>query len=156
MARTVAAVFDDSQQAENAAEVIREKGLRSDDISIVSKHSDESDGEEDRKDDISGGVVTGGIIGGLGGLALGMGSLVIPGLGIIAAAGPIAGILGGAVTGGIVGGLIDLGIPEDESRRYESHVKQGKVLFSMKCEAGTEDEIVKTLRECRAGEVKVH
>ena len=83
-------------------------------------------------DNISNGVVTGGILGGLAGLLIGAGSMVIPGLGIIAAAGPITGLLSGAITGGVVGGLVDLGIPENKSRQYETDIKAGKTLFSMK------------------------
>ena len=56
--------------------------------------------------------------------------IAIPGLGI-AAAGPITGLIGGAATGGIIGGLIDLGIPEEESKRYETDVREGKVVFTM-------------------------
>ncbi|MCX7749103.1 MAG: hypothetical protein N2645_19760 [Clostridia bacterium] len=93
---------------------------------------------EVKNDNISDGVVTGGILGGLAGLLIGAGSMVIPGLGIVAAAGPITGLLSGAVTGGIVGGLIDLGIPENRSKQYETDIKAGKVLFSMKTD---EDKI---------------
>ncbi|MCX7922738.1 MAG: DUF1269 domain-containing protein [Clostridia bacterium] len=97
-------------------------------------------------DNISDGVVTGGILGGLAGLLIGAGSMVIPGLGIIAAAGPITGLLSGAVTGGIVGGLVDLGIPENRSKQYETDIKAGKVLFSMKTDEDKVDRIASILR----------
>jgi gas vesicle protein len=97
-------------------------------------------------DNISDGVVTGGVLGGLAGLLIGAGSLVIPGLGIIAAAGPITGLLSGAVTGGIVGGLVDLGIPENKSKQYESEVKAGRVLFSMRTDEDKIDKIASILR----------
>ncbi len=54
---------------------------------------------------LSDGTLTGGALGGLAGLALGAGALVIPGLGPIIAAGPLAGILTGALTGGVAGGF---------------------------------------------------
>lgn len=82
--------------------------------------------------------------------------MIIPGLGIIAAAGPITGLLSGAVTGGIVGGLIDLGIPERESRQYESGIKQGKVLFSMKTDDDKVDRITALLRNSGARSVNVY
>jgi len=47
-------------------------------------------------DNISDGVISGGILGGLAGLLIGAGSMVIPGLGIVAAAGPITGLVSGA------------------------------------------------------------
>lgn len=144
MSRTVVAIFDDYSKAENAARQIIEEGLRTDDISIVAKDKEDnkdtgettgfnmSTSQKGVNDNISDGVISGGILGGLAGLLIGAGSMIIPGLGIIAAAGPIAGLLSGAVTGGIVGGLVDLGIPENKSRQYENDIKAGKVLFSMK------------------------
>lgn len=107
-------------------------------------------------DNISDGVISGGILGGLAGLLIGAGSMVIPGLGIIAAAGPVAGLLSGAVTGGIVGGLVDLGIPESESRRYEGDIRGGKVLFSMKTDDDKVDRVTSILRNNGASNVKVH
>lgn len=99
-----------------------------------------------KNDNISDGVVTGGMLGGLAGLLIGAGSMVIPGLGIIAAAGPITGLISGAVTGGIVGGLVDLGIPENRSRQYETDIKAGKILFSMKTDDDKIDQVANVLR----------
>ena len=142
MSKTVVAIFDNYSNAENAAKQIKDQGLRTDDISIIAKHGDEDNNEtmglnmgtspKGVNDNISDGVITGGILGGLAGLLIGAGSMIIPGLGIIAAAGPITGLLSGAVTGGVVGGLVDLGIPENKSRQYETDIKAGKILFSMK------------------------
>lgn len=101
-------------------------------------------------DNISDGVVTGGILGGLAGLLIGAGSMMIPGLGIIAAAGPLTGLLSGAVTGGLVGGLVDLGIPESNSRKYETDVREGKILFSMRADEDKIDRISSILRENHA------
>ena len=158
MAKTVVAIFDSHSQAEDAAHLIKERGLRDEDISIITKQTEDSNfkSKRGRNDDIDDGVLTGGVLGGLGGLAIGVGSLVVPGLGIIAAAGPIVGILGGAVAGGVVGGLIDLGIPEDESRRYEKEIKEGRVIFSMKCSSEHEDDIKGILENCGAKEIKSH
>lgn len=107
-------------------------------------------------DNISDGVISGGLLGGIAGLLIGAGSMIIPGLGIIAAAGPITGLLSGAVTGGIVGGLIDLGIPEKESKQYESGIKQGKVLFSMKTDDDKVDRVTTVLRNSGARNVDVY
>lgn len=157
MSKTVVAIFDDYSYAEKAARQIKEQGLRTDDISIVAKQTSENNmrntatmgrPESPRaiNDNISDGVVTGGILGGLAGLLIGAGSMVIPGLGIVAAAGPITGLLSGAVTGGLVGGLVDLGIPEDRSRQYETDIKAGKVLFSMKTDEDKVDSVASILR----------
>ncbi len=158
MSRTVVAIFDNHQYAEKAARSIKDQGLRTADISIVAKENGD-DGANDQgvtttmgtgtkgvNDNISNGVLTGGILGGLAGLLIGAGSMVVPGLGIIAAAGPITGLLSGAVTGGIVGGLVDLGIPENRSRQYETDIKAGKTLFSMKTDEDKIDQISAILR----------
>ena len=163
MSKIVVGIFESRKYAEKAAKQVENQGLRTDDISIIAKQNDhheggvpaEVDGRQ-RNDNISDGVMGGGIVGGLAGLLLGVGSIAIPGLGIVAAAGPIAGLLSGVVTGGIVGGLIDLGIPEDESRQYESHIKEGKILFSMQTEDDKVDKVASILNSNGAESVDIH
>ncbi len=165
MAKTVVAIFDRHDYAENAARQIEEQGMRTADISIVAKQGEEQEygagtgrGDDGRtsmtmenrqrgvNDNISDGVVTGGILGGLAGILIGAGSMVVPGLGIVAAAGPITGLIAGTVTGGIVGGLVDLGIPENKSRQYETDIKAGKILFSMRAEDENVNRVASILR----------
>lgn len=167
MSKTIAAIFDNYSSAERAAHQIKEQGLRTEDISIVTKQGEEDNNAKGLfmgtgdltanmtagrngggiNDNISNGVISGGILGGLAGLLIGAGSMVIPGLGIIAAAGPITGLISGAVTGGIVGGLIDLGIPENKSRQYETDIRAGKTLFSMKADDDKVEQISSILRD---------
>ncbi len=145
MSVTVVGVFDRVDFAEKAAREIKEQGLRTDDISIMVKDREQNESGEGRgmvNDNVSNGALTGGVIGGLAGLLIGAGLVAIPGLGIIAAAGPISGLIGGAASGGIIGGLVDLGIPEEEGKKYESDIRQGKVVFSMR----TEEEKVESIR----------
>jgi uncharacterized membrane protein len=156
MSKTVVGVFDNHSYAEKAAVQVKDQGLRTEDISIIVRQGGDDAGKKTTatmkaggrgvNDNISDGVVTGGVLGGLAGLLIGAGSMVIPGLGIIAAAGPITGLLSGAVTGGIVGGLVDLGIPESRSKQYETDVKAGKVLFSMKTDEDKVDRVADILR----------
>lgn len=154
MSKTVAAIFDNYSYAENAARQIKDRGLRTEDISLIAKQGEENNERTtatmgtNRKtnDNISDGVISGGVLGGLAGLLIGAGSMIIPGLGIVAAAGPITGLLTGTVTGGIVGGLVDLGIPEKRSQQYETDIKAGKVLFSMKTDDDKIDAVATILR----------
>lgn len=165
MSKTIAAIFDNHASAENAARQIKDQGLRTEDISIVAKQGEENEGNTtatmragDRPvvDNISDGVITGGVLGGLAGLLIGAGSMVVPGLGIVAAAGPITGLLSGAATGGIVGGLVDLGIPEDKSKQYETDIKAGKILFSMKVDDDKVDQVASILRNNGAESVDAY
>jgi hypothetical protein len=84
------------------------------------------------------GATTGGVIGGTLGVLLGLGSLAIPGVGPLIAAGPIvaglAGLGAGGAVGGLLGALVGMGIPEYEAKRYDGHVKDGGVLLSVHCE----------------------
>lgn len=162
MSKTVVGLFDNQTLAENAARQVKEQGLRTDDISIIARQSGEKKdrvtdtmtaGGKKINDNISDGVVTGGVLGGLAGLLIGAGSMAIPGLGIIAAAGPITGLLSGTVTGGIVGGLVDLGIPENKGRQYETDVKAGKILFSMNTDDDKIDRVASILRNNGASSV---
>src|SRR3989449_9198227 len=84
------------------------------------------------------GATTGGVIGGVLGWLVGLGTLAVPGVGPLIAAGPIvaalAGVgIGGAI-GGIAGALIGLGIPEYEAKRYEGRIKEGGILLSVHCD----------------------
>jgi uncharacterized membrane protein len=168
MSKTVVGLFDSHTYAENAAKKVQEQGLRTDDISIVARQAEHSENEKDKadgnkhdekktaNDNISDGVVTGGVLGGLAGILIGAGSMVVPGLGVIAAAGPITGLLSGAVTGGVVGGLVDLGIPEKRGKEYEKDIKSGKVLFSMRTDEDKTSRISSILRDNGAVSVDVY
>lgn len=156
----VIAVFGDGRQAEDAVAQLRKEGF-SKEISILGKDDKAGRGSDTTMsmgsgDSVTDGSATGGVIGGLAGLAAGAGALVIPGIGPLLAAGPIAGALTGAVTGGIAGGLVDWGIPEEESRRYEDHIKQGSVLVSVECSDDKAEKAMSSLRQAGAREVKSH
>ena len=78
------------------------------------------------------GAVTGGILGGLGALLVGLGVLVIPGVGPFLAAGPIAtalgGIMAGTAVGGIVGTLVGLGLDKGDAEYFETELETGDLL----------------------------
>ena len=95
------------------------------------------------------GATTGGFLGGAVGWLTGIGSLVIPGLGAIAGAGPILGGLSGmavgATVGAITGGLLGLGIPEYQARQYEGKIKAGNILVSVHTETVQQERMVKNI-----------
>lgn len=156
MSRTIVGIFDSREAAERAAYEIDGQGLKTEDISIAQLEEGENEGQPVVNDNVSGGTMTGGTIGGLAGLVLGMGAIAVPGLGVIAAAGPIAGLLAGAVTGGVVGGLVDLGIPETAGRNYENEIKQGRIFWSMPVAEGKGGKVAQVLRQCGALSVEIH
>lgn len=81
-------------------------------------------------------ALEGGILGGSLGLLAGIGALAIPGVGPFIAAGPIMGALSGSAVGGglglLLGALIGSGLPEFEAKKYETALKQGKILISVR------------------------
>ncbi|HEY4553845.1 MAG TPA: general stress protein [Bacillaceae bacterium] len=135
--RHVAGFYDTEEEAIAAIEQLKREGYRSEDISVISKNSEDVDAiteETDTKaaEGAATGATTGGVLGGLGGVLAGLGALAIPGIGPVVAAGPIvAGLTGaaaGAGVGGIAGALIGMGIPEEEAHRYNDYVNEGKIL----------------------------
>lgn len=131
MSKKIIAVFGAREQAERAAQQLRQEGFDRE-ISIVVKDNNQQQGQNDMmmSDDS---VTDGATMGALGGFALGAGALAIPGIGPVLAAGTLASALTGAAAGGIGGALIDFGIPESESREYEGDIKSGKALITVEC-----------------------
>ncbi|HBS93232.1 MAG TPA: hypothetical protein DEA85_04380, partial [Firmicutes bacterium] len=103
MEKTVIAYYNSRDDAERSVRHLREKGFGDNEISILAKDEQQSSsqGEEMsfQNQNLTDGTMTGGALGGLAGLAMGAGALLIPGLGPIMAAGPLAGVLTGALTG---------------------------------------------------------
>jgi hypothetical protein len=147
MSHTVAGVFTDPRHAEMALNELKDNGFSPDQVSVVAKDTRETDSMVERSGmagaETSGataGAFLGGITGGIAGWLVGIGALAIPGIGPIVAAGALATTLGGAaigaVTGGLIGALVGAGIPEDDARSYESHVREGRILITAHAESG--------------------
>jgi hypothetical protein len=100
------------------------------------------------------GAGTGGVLGGAFGWLVGIGALAIPGLGPFVAAGPIMAALSGAAVGatagGLIGTLVGMGIPEYEAKRYESRLREGRILLSVHSDNSDETKRAKEIFQ-RAG-----
>jgi len=161
--KTVIGIFESERVAKEAIEDLRRAGFQRE-ISLLAKDQKDISRTPDENgggnmaggETVADGVATGGVLGGLGGLAVGAGALVIPGLGPLIAAGPIAGLLSGAAGGGVAGGLVDWGIPEEEGRRYEEEIKQNKIIVAVNSSEDNIDEAENILKNHGASEVKVH
>src|SRR5436305_71841 len=75
------------------------------------------------------------LIGGVAGLALGVISVLIPGTGLLFAAGPLAAALGGIAVGSTAGGVIGLirdhGFSDEEAEFIAEGVKRGGALITV-------------------------
>ncbi|MDQ3233674.1 MAG: general stress protein [Pseudobdellovibrionaceae bacterium] len=137
------AIFNSRASVERAVNALKRAGFRHSDISVLfpDRESTREFAHEKATKAPEGattGTATGAILGGTLGWLVGMGSLAIPGIGPVIAAGPIMAALAGAGVGGAVGGitgaLIGIGIPEYEAKRYEGLVKDGGILISVHCD----------------------
>lgn len=161
MTKKIVAVFTSRNQAESAAKELRQAGFDKE-ISMVTKGNENNQNQNNNGmnmgtgDTIADGATTGASLGALGGLALGAGALAIPGFGPLLAAGPIAAALSGAAAGGLGGALVDMGIPEADSKRYESDIKQGKTLVAVECSDNKSKKAQDLLRQSGADSVKLH
>src|SRR5450755_757370 len=133
-------IYRDRTGVETAVDMLRDKGFRNTDISVLFPHNEGTKDfatEKNTKapEGTAAGVGTGAVIGGALGWLAGIGALAIPGVGPFIAAGPImaalAGVGVGGALGGVTGALIGMGIPEFEAKRYEGRVKDGGILLSV-------------------------
>ncbi len=157
MANTaVFGIYATRHQVENAVDELKRAGFRNTDISVLFPENvgtKEFAHEKDTKapEGTATGVITGGVIGGALGWLAGIGSLAIPGVGPLIAAGPIIGALtgigAGGVIGGIAGALIGMGIPEYEAKRYEGRIKRGNILLSVHSDNSDWTKKAKTILE---------
>ena len=144
MDKKVIGVYDNGQDAVREVERLQKQGYRTEDISVVVKDKEKADKITSRtntnvESGLAAGATTGGILGGLTGLLAGIGAMIIPGIGPIVAAGPIASTLGGIAAGvgagGLTGALVGLGIPKDTADQYVNYVEKGKILILVDSES---------------------
>ncbi len=147
MESTIIGVFGSRDHAEAAITELRTLGVSDANISYLYISEEGKTVKEDGKgDDVAGGAAagatTGAVVGALAGLAVANG--ILPGLGTLFVAGPLAAALGltgaaattaagamtGAAAGGIVGGLAGLGVGEEEAKIYEERIRGGGILVT--------------------------
>lgn len=153
---TVIGIFESKFDAEKAVTALRQQGFSNEEINIISKKQSQDEDTDVVDDDIMDGTLTGATIGGIGGLIVGAGALMIPGIGPILAMGPIAAALSGAMVGGLAGGLIDWGIPSVDSKHYEEEVSNGSILAIIRTDAVKMSSVAQILRQNGAKDVKTH
>ncbi|WDZ81911.1 hypothetical protein PWG15_34000 (plasmid) [Ensifer adhaerens] len=137
--KTVSGLFDDYSDARAAVSALEDRGVPSDDISIVSNNvGDRYSKDSDAAEGAGTGAGLGAAVGGIGGLLTGLGVMAIPGVGPVVAAGWLAataaGAAAGAVAGGAAGGLIgamtESGVPEAHAHVYAEGVRRGGAVVS--------------------------
>jgi uncharacterized protein (TIGR02271 family) len=150
--KTIVAMYDDIADARRTVEELVNIGIDRERISLVAGDREgryAADLQHTDDDDVGGGALTGAMVGGLGGLALGLVALAIPGIGPVIAAGPIATVLAGAgigaAVGGVVGALTEAGVPEEQAGYYAEGVRRGSTLLTVEAPEHRADEVVQIL-----------
>lgn len=136
-------IFPTREAAESCVGMLRAADFRNNDVSLLLPnsssmkefaHQKATKAPEGTVVGAGAGVVLGGALGWLAGV----GSLAIPAVGPLIAAGPIMGLLAGAgvggSVGGLTGGLVGMGMPEYEAKRFEGIVTNGGILLSVHCD----------------------
>ena len=146
MAKDLAAfgIYPDRTSFEAGVSALRAAGFRASDISAILPERDATTKDLAHEintkapEGIAAGAGAGAALGGVLGWLIGIGMIAIPGVGALAAAGPIVAALAGAgaagATGGLVGGLIGAGMPEIEAKRYAGRIREGGYLCSVHCD----------------------
>jgi len=154
MANLITGLFDTPAAAENAVAQLRQMGYEQNEISIIMKNRADAEilAEETGSrtmESVGTGAVIGGALGAVLAGLLAVGSVTIPGVGLLAA-GPLAAMLAGAGAGGIagslVGWLVGAGIPADVAPYYERGLSEGGVVVAVAAHAGDEERVRQVLQ----------
>jgi hypothetical protein len=149
MAKTIVALFNKYDDAQDAVNDLLHAGFQREEISLISREKNAKREREvnasdsnDVNDGAAIGAVGGTLIGGTAGLLIGLGALTIPGIGPVLAFGPLMAALGstalgaglGAAAGGLLGALMGAGVPEEDAHIYTEGVRRGGSLVAVNVE----------------------
>lgn len=141
---TTLGIFSNHSEAESAINELKTFGVDHADLSYIYKNSDGDIQDSQTGDKVEEGAVigatAGAVLGGITGIVVANG--ILPGLGSLFVAGPLATALGltggvattvagavtGAAAGGLIGALTNLGVSEKDVELYEDHVRKGNIL----------------------------
>lgn len=172
MKRAITRLYDNRNDALEAAHEIERMGIPTADVSIVASNKDrwydanrkdrDADGRGDAGEGAAKGAVTGGALGAGAGLLAGLGLIAIPGVGPVVAAGWLAstltGAAAGAAAGGAVGGLLgaltDAGVPEEEAHVYAEGVRRGGTLLTVRVDDDRASQVEAALDRYRPTDVR--
>lgn len=164
---SVVAIFETHNQAEDAVRDLQKDGFDMKKLSIVGRdyHTDEHVvGYYNAGDRVMYWGTLGAFWGGLWGMLFGSAFFLVPGIGPLLVAGPLAMWIVGALEGAIaVGGLsalgaalVSIGIPEDSVLEYEANLKAGKFLLIVHATPQEVRRVKDCLDDSQAAETTIH
>jgi uncharacterized membrane protein len=158
MSDIVLALFPDSEKAGAAVAELKQQGYTKD-ISVLGRDEKADVKSTDVKQDVKDTAAIGAGIGAVAGaLWAGFSAVALPGIGLLVG-GPLAALLtggaAGAVAGGLVGALVDLGVPEDVARDYESRLNRGEVAVGVDADGDRLARVEQILKSHGAEQVQI-
>ena len=176
--QTLTRLYDNHTEAVATVQALEAAGFGHDHIAIVTRDAGQeaalgtaadpsinqtsampsTAGEDATATDIGAGASVGTIVGGSLGLLAGLGSLFIPGIGPVVAAGWLVSTLTGAgigpafggLGGGLVGALTHAGVPEEEARAHAAAISRGSTLVTARVERSRVPEALRIIDEVGA------
>ncbi|WP_075097795.1 general stress protein [Sandaracinus amylolyticus] len=145
--KVVSGVFSTRREAQHAVDRLVDAGFRREDVSVLMSdvtRARELDGAPPiitpPSNRAAEGATAGGTIGGtlgavVGGLAA-VGSIAIPGIGMVAAGPMVAALAGagaGGAAGGLIGALVGLGVSENEATDIRDRIREGRIVVTVEC-----------------------
>lgn len=163
---TLLAVYSDHTAAENAVKLLQKNGMKMDQLSIVGqdfKTIEQPIGFLTTGSVACDGARVGAWTGGFFGILAGAAFLIVPGIGPLIIAGPLAatllggieGAIAGSAVGALTGALVSLGFSKNEAIRYESQIKAGKFLVTLKGDSEQIERARKLVADDNAESVNV-
>jgi outer membrane lipoprotein SlyB len=155
----VVGVFRDRERARRAAEHLRQGRIPADRVNLLTPGTDALESIQSSDTEQPGmGKALGGVVGGTAGATAGMGlgaaaaSLLIPGIGPVAAVGlaaaalfGVGGAIGGAAAGGKLEEKMSHGIPRDELYVYEDALRKGHSIVFVLADGEGEAEFARAV-----------
>ena len=155
----VVAVYDSLDKAKMAVQILEDAHFPHEQISLVThsvKRQVDDESTMQLGDKAERNAIKGAGFGGLFGLLLGAPLLLIPGLGPVLLAGPLAASMTGAIVGGFLGSMSGWGVHPDRVREYEQRVREGSILVVVNGSPQEVADAQRLLQETHAEEVFLH
>jgi hypothetical protein len=154
MANLITGLYDTETAAEAGVSQLKNMGYGQNEITIIMKDRGSADtlAHETGSRTMEGvgtGATIGGTIGAVLAALLAVGTVTIPGVGLVAA-GSLAAVLAGAGAGGVAGGLIgwlaSAGVPDEVAPYYERGLQTGGVVVAVAAHPGDETRVQQALQ----------
>ncbi len=149
MANLITGLFDTVSSAENAVDLLKQRGYTENEISIIMRNRDDAQefAEHTGSSTMSGigaGAAIGGTLGAVLGGLLAVGTIALPGIGLLVggtAAAMLAGAGAGGLAGSLVGWLVNLGIDDEVAPYYERTLNEGGIVVAVASHDGDESPV---------------